>query len=170
MFTVGLGPAANSAFAISTMLIAVPTGVKIFNWIATLWGGSIRINSSLLFSVGFIAMFVIGGVSGVTHASPPSDAQQQDTYYVVAHFHYVLSLGAVFALFSGFYYWFGKISGRQYSEWMGKVHFCLLFIGVNLTFFPIHFLGLPGMLRRYADYTDAYAEWNAIATYVSYIY
>ena len=123
MFTVGLGPAANSAFAVSTMLIAVPTGVKIFNWIGTLWGGSIKITTSLLFAVAFIGMFVIGGLSGVTHASPPSDAQQQDTYYVVAHFHYVLFGGSLLGLWSGIYYWWPKFTGRFLNERVGSVSY-----------------------------------------------
>ena len=154
MFTVGLGPAANSAFAISTMLIAVPTGVKIFNWIATLWGGSIRINSSLLFSVGFIAMFVIGGLSGVTHASPPSDAQQQDTYYVVAHFHYVLFGGSILGLFSGIYYWWPKMTGRILNEKLGVAHFLVTLVGFNVTFFPMHWIGMDGMPRRIFTYPE----------------
>ncbi|MBH60485.1 MAG: cytochrome c oxidase subunit I [Dehalococcoidia bacterium] len=154
MFTVGLGPAANSAFAVSTMLIAVPTGVKIFNWIGTLWGGSIKITTSLLFSVAFIGMFVIGGLSGVTHASPPSDAQQQDTYYVVAHFHYVLFGGSLLGLWSGIYYWWPKFTGRFLNERVGYWHFGLTFFAFNLTFFPMHWLGLDGMPRRVATYPE----------------
>ena len=154
MFTVGLGPAANSAFAVSTMLIAVPTGVKIFNWIGTLWGGSIKITTSLLFAVAFIGMFVIGGLSGVTHASPPSDAQQQDTYYVVAHFHYVLFGGSLLGLWSGIYYWWPKFTGRFLNERVGYWHFGLTFFAFNLTFFPMHWLGLDGMPRRVATYPE----------------
>ena len=148
MFTVGLGPAANTAFTISTMLIAVPTGVKIFNWIATLWGGSIKFTTSMLFSIGFIAMFTIGGLSGVTHAVSPSDAQQQDTYYVVAHFHYVLFGGAIFAIFSGIYFWWPKFTGWFLDEKIGKINFVLMLIGFNLQFAPMHWVGLDGMPRR----------------------
>jgi cytochrome c oxidase subunit 1 len=152
MFAVGLGPVANSAFALSTMFIAVPTGVKIFNWLATLWGGQIRFRTPLLFSIGFIAMFIIGGLSGVTHAIVPSDYQQTDTYYIVAHFHYVLFGGALFGLVSGVYYWYPKIFGRMLSEGLGKIHFWLMLIGFNLTFFPMHMLGLQGMPRRQYTY------------------
>ena len=154
MFTVGLGPAANAAFSVSTMLIAVPTGVKIFNWIGTLWGGSIKVNTALLFSVAFIGMFVIGGLSGVTHASPPSDAQQQDTYYVVAHFHYVLFGGSLLGLWSGIYYWWPKFTGRFLNEKLGLWHFGIVLLGFNLTFFPMHWLGLDGMQRRVATYPE----------------
>jgi cytochrome c oxidase subunit 1 len=154
MFTVGLGPAANTAFTITTMLIAIPTGVKIFNWISTLWGGSIKLNTSMLFSIGFIAMFTIGGLSGVTHAASPSDAQQQDTYYVVAHFHYVLFGGSIFAIFSGIYYWWPKFTGWLLDEKLGKINFVLMFIGFNLQFGPMHWLGLNGMPRRIYTYTE----------------
>ncbi len=154
MFTTGLGPVANSAFALSTMFIAVPTGVKIFNWIGTMWGGSLRFTTPMLFSIGFIAMFIIGGLSGVTHSIAPHDAQQQDTYYVVAHFHYVLFGGAIFGLFSGFYYWWPKAFGKLLSEKLGKVHFWLMFLGFNLTFGPFHVLGLNGMPRRIYTYVE----------------
>ena len=154
MFTVGLGPAANTAFTISTMLIAVPTGVKIFNWIATLWGGSIKFTTSMLFSIGFIAMFTIGGLSGVTHAVSPSDAQQQDTYYVVAHFHYVLFGGAIFAIFSGIYFWWPKFTGWFLDEKIGKINFVLMLIGFNLQFAPMHWVGLDGMPRRIYTYAE----------------
>ncbi len=154
MFTVGLGPAANSAFAISTLAIAVPTGIKIFNWIGTLWGGSIRFSTAMLFALGFIAMFVIGGLSGVSHASAPTDAQQQDTYYVVAHFHYVLFGGAILGLFSGAYYWWPKMTGKRLGEGLGKIHFWIVLIGFNLTFFPMHWLGLNGMPRRIYTYAE----------------
>jgi cytochrome c oxidase subunit 1 len=171
MFTTGLGPVANTAFALSTMFIAVPTGVKIFNWMGTLWGGAIRFTTPLLFAVGFVAMFIIGGLSGVTHAIVPSDFQQQDSYYVVAHFHYVLFGGAIFGLFSGAYYWFPKVTGRMLSEGLGKVHFWLMFIGFNLTFGPMHILGLQGMPRRYYTYTaDAgWGFWNFIETIGSFV-
>ena len=166
MFTVGLGPVANSAFAVSTMAIAIPTGVKIFNWIATLWGGKISITTPLLFAVGFIAMFIIGGLSGVMHASPPSDAQQQDTYFIVAHLHYVLFGGSIFAIFAGIYYWWPKMTGRMLSESLGKLHFWLTFIGFNITFFPMHFLGLDGMPRRIQSYDSimGWDFWNMVAT------
>ena len=166
MFTVGLGPFANSVFAISTMAIAIPTGVKIFNWIGTLWGGSVDIKTPLLFAVGFIAMFIIGGISGVMHSSSPSDAQQQDTYFIVAHIHYVLFGGSIFALFAGLYYWWPKITGRLMSEPLGKLHFWLTFIGFNVTFFPMHFLGLDGMPRRVYTYQEGmgWDRWNEVAT------
>jgi len=171
MFAVGLGPWANSAFAISTMLIAVPTGVKIFNWIATLWGGQISFKAPFLFAVGFIAMFIIGGLSGVTHAVVPADYQQTDTYYIVAHFHYVLFGGSIFGLFAGIYYWFPKIAGRMLSDALGKVHFWLMIIGFNLTFGPFHILGLQGMPRRIYTY-PAYAGWsfwNMVSTVGSFL-
>ena len=166
MFTVGLGPATNSAFAISTMLIAVPTGVKIFNWIGTTWGGKLQLNSAMLFSLGFIAMFIIGGLSGVSHASPPTDAQQQDTYYIVAHFHYVLFGGAIFGLFGGGFYWWPKMTGKRLGEGLGKLHFWLMLIGFNLTFGPMHWLGMNGMPRRIATYADdlGWEMSNAIAS------
>jgi cytochrome c oxidase subunit I len=166
MFAVGLGPVANSAFALSTMFIAVPTGVKIFNWIATLWGGDIRFRTPLLFSLAFIAMFIIGGLSGVTHSVVPSDYQQTDTYYIVAHFHYVLFGGSIFGLFSGFYYWFPKVTGRLMNETIGKVHFWLMLIGFNLTFGPFHILGLQGMPRRIYTYSpvSGWAFWNFVST------
>ena len=159
MFAVGLGPVAVSAFSISTMLIAVPTGVKIFNWIATMWGGSIRFRVAMMFAIGFVAMFTIGGLSGVTHAVSPHDRQQTDTYYVVAHFHYVLFGGALFGIMGGMYYWWPKIFGRMLSERLGKVHFWLWFIGFNLTFGPMHLVGLAGMPRRIYTYSDGMG-WN----------
>jgi len=152
MFAVGLGPIADSVFAATTMLIAVPTGVKIFNWIATLWDGDIRGTTALHFAVGFIAMFIIGGLSGVSHASPPADLQQTDTYYVVAHIHYVFFGGTIFGLFAGIYYWWPKMTGRLLDEGLGKAHFWLQFVGMNLAFFPMHFIGLLGMPRRVYTY------------------
>ena len=166
MFTVGLGPYANAVFSLGTMAIAIPTGVKIFNWIGTLWGGSINIKSPLLFAVGFIAMFIIGGLSGVMHSSSPSDAQQQDTYFIVAHIHYVLFGGSIFALFAGLYYWWPKITGRMLSDTLGKLHFWLTFIGFNVAFFPMHFLGMDGMPRRVYTYQSAFGWdfWNLVST------
>ena len=152
MFAVGLGPIADAVFSATTMLIAVPTGVKIFNWIATLWGGDIRGTTALHFAVGFIAMFIIGGLSGVSHASPPADLQQTDTYYVVAHIHYVLFGGTIFGLFAGMYYWWPKMTGRRLGERLGKAHFWLTFIGMNVAFFPMHLSGLLGMPRRIYTY------------------
>src|ERR671918_465139 len=171
MFTTGLGPVANTAFALSTMFIAVPTGVKIFNWLGTMWGGSIRFTTPMLFSIGFVAMFIIGGLSGVTHAIVPSDFQQQDTYYVVAHFHYVLFGGAIFGLFAGAYYWLPKVTGRMLDEGLGKIHFWLMFIGFNLTFGPMHWLGLQGMPRRYYTYPEeaGWGFWNLIETVGSFV-
>ena len=152
MFSVGLGPIADSVFSATTMLIAVPTGVKIFNWIGTMWGGQIRFRTAMLFAVGFIALFIIGGLSGVSHASPPADLQQTDTYYVVAHIHYVLFGGTMLGLFAGMYYWWPKMTGRRLSETLGKWHFWLTFVGMNLAFFPMHFSGLLGMPRRIYTY------------------
>jgi len=171
MFSVGMGPVADSAFSIATLLIAVPTGVKIFNWIGTLWGGSIRFATPLLFSLGFISMFIMGGLSVVLHASPPVDLQQTDTYCLVAHFHYVLFGGSIFGLFSGVYYWFPKIFGKVLDERLGKLHFWLMLIGFNVTFFPMHFLGLIGMPRRIYTYAPdlGWNFWNAVATVGAFI-
>jgi cytochrome c oxidase subunit I len=159
MFTAGLGPVADAAFGISTMFIAVPTGIKIFNWLGTMWGGQLRFTTPMLFSIGLVSMFTIGGLSGVTHSIVPHDTQQHDTYYVVAHFHYVLFGGALFGLFAGIYFWFPKAFGRLLNEGLGKLHFALMLIGFNLTFAPMHFLGLNGMPRRYYTYADGMG-WN----------
>jgi cytochrome c oxidase subunit 1 len=166
MFTVGMGPVPNSIFAITTMLIALPTGVKIFNWIGTMYGGHLNLQTPMLFAIGFIAMFIIGGLSGVMHASPPVDQQHQDSYFVVAHFHYVLFGGSIFGLFGGIYYWFPKITGKLFNETLGKWHFWLMFIGFNVTFFPMHWVGIQGMPRRIYTYDSGlgWDFWNALET------
>jgi len=164
MFTTGLSVDTKMYFTAATMVIAVPTGIKIFSWIATMWGGSLTFKTPMLWAIGFIFMFTVGGVTGVVLANGGIDTYMQDTYYVVAHFHYVLSLGAVFSLFAGFYYWFPKMSGRMYNEFLGQVHFWVFFVGVNILFFPMHFLGLDGMPRRIPDYPDALEPYNHLAT------
>jgi cytochrome c oxidase subunit 1 len=171
MFASGLGPVATSAFSASTMFIAVPTGVKIFNWLSTLWRGKIRVTAPLLFAVGFVAMFTIGGLSGVTHGVVPADTQQTDTYYVVAHFHYVLFGGSVFGLFAGIYYWWPKVTGRMLSDRLGKLQFWLFMIGFNMTFGPFHILGLQGMPRRIYTYPShrGWDFWNQISTIGSFV-
>jgi len=169
MFVSGISVDTRAYFMAATLVIAVPTGIKIFSWIATMWGGSIEMKTPMLFAVGFIFLFTVGGVTGVVLANAGIDEILHNSYYVVAHFHYVLSLGAVFSIFAGFYYWIGKMSGHQYPEFWGKMHFWVSFIGVNLTFFPMHFLGLNGMPRRYVDYPDAFRGWNAVASFGSYV-
>ncbi|MEM6413031.1 MAG: cytochrome c oxidase subunit I [Pseudomonadota bacterium] len=169
MYTVGLSVDMKAYFVAATMVIAVPTGIKIFSWIATMWGGSIDFKTPMLWAVGFIFLFTVGGVTGVVLANAGIDHYMHDTYYVVAHFHYVLSLGAVFAIFAGWYYWFGKMFGKEYREWLGALHFWVMFIGVNLIFFPQHFLGLQGMPRRYIDYPEGFALYNQVSTYGYYV-
>jgi cytochrome c oxidase subunit 1 len=164
MFTSGLSGNVKLYFTAATMVIAVPTGIKIFSWIATMWGGSISFKTPMLWAIGFIFMFTVGGVTGVVLANAGVDTIMHDTYYVVAHFHYVLSLGAVFSLFAGWYYWYGKMWGKQYSELFGQLHFWLFFIGVNILFMPMHFLGLQAMQRRVPDYADQFQHWNHIAS------
>jgi len=165
MFTTGMSVDMKMYFTAATMVIAVPTGIKIFSWIATMWGGSVSFKTPMVWAMGFIFMFTVGGVTGVVLANGGLDDNLHDTYYVVAHFHYVLSLGAVFSLFAGFYYWFGKMSGRHLNEFLGHLHFWVFFVGVNVLFFPMHFLGNSGMPRRYPDYPEAFAYWNGVASF-----
>jgi cytochrome c oxidase subunit 1 len=169
MYTTGLDVDTRAYFLAATMVIAVPTGIKIFSWIATMWGGSIEFKTPMLFAIAMIFLFTLGGVTGVVLANTGIDVALHDTYYVVAHFHYVMSMGALFSIYAGFYYWFSKMSGIEYSELLGKIHFWLTFIGVNITFFPMHFSGLAGMPRRIPDYPNAFAGWNYVSSIGAYI-
>ncbi len=169
MFVSGISVDARAYFMAASLVIGVPTGIKIFSWIATMWGGSVEFTTPMLWAIGFIFVFTIGGVTGIVVANASIDQILHNTYFVVAHFHYVLSLGSVFSIFAGFYYWIGKMSGHQYPEFWGKVHFWTFFIGVNLAFFPMHFLGVDGMPRRYPDYPAAFAGWNFISSIGAFI-
>ncbi|MEM8753140.1 MAG: cytochrome c oxidase subunit I [Pseudomonadota bacterium] len=169
MYTVGMSANAQAYFMLATMVIAVPTGIKVFSWIATMWGGSIEFKTPMLWAFGFLFLFTVGGVTGIILSQAAVDRAYHDTYYVVAHFHYVMSLGAVFGIFAGVYYWIGKMSGRQYPEWAGKLHFWLMFIGANITFFPQHFLGRQGMPRRYIDYPEQFSLWNEVSSWGAFL-
>jgi cytochrome c oxidase subunit 1 len=169
MYTVGMSLTQQSYFMLATMVIAVPTGIKIFSWIATMWGGSVEFRTPMLWALGFLFLFTVGGVTGIVLSQAAIDRAYHDTYYVVAHFHYVMSLGAVFCIFAGAYYWMAKVTGRQYPEWAGKLHFWMMFIGANITFFPQHFLGRQGMPRRYLDYPEQFALWNEVSSWGAFL-
>ncbi len=169
MYTVGMSLNQQAYFMLATMVIAVPTGVKVFSWIATMWGGSVEFKTPMLWAFGFLFLFTVGGVTGIVLSQAAVDRYYHDTYYVVAHFHYVMSLGAVFAIFAGIYFYFPKMTGRMYPEWAGKLHFWTMFIGANLTFFPQHFLGRQGMPRRYIDYPEAFAYWNQWSSWGAFL-
>ncbi|HMF06810.1 MAG TPA: cbb3-type cytochrome c oxidase subunit I, partial [Methylocella sp.] len=169
MFVTGISERVQAYFSFASMVIAIPTGIKVFSWLATMWGGSLELRTPMLWALGFVFVFTMGGVTGVDVASASFDVVVHNTYFIVAHFHYVMSLGAAFGLFAGLYYWIGKMSGRQYPEWAGKLHFWTTFIGTNLTFFPMHMLGVAGMPRRVIDYPQAFAGWNFVCSIGAYI-